>query len=467
MEKREIVIIGAGPAGMAAAVRLNELGYRDVLVLEKENSAGGVLRQCIHSGFGLTKFGKNYTGPEYRHIYEEMLLNTDVGLMTGATVMEAVSVDTYNCSCSPEERINDSVLNVVVRAQTASGAESFAASAVIIASGCRERGRGALGIAGTRPAGVFTAGTAQGMMNLRNVKVGNRVVIIGSGDIGLIMARRFTLEGSRVICVVEKENVCGGLERNRRECLVDFGIPLLLNTVVCRINGRKRVTSVVIRNEDGAEKEVECDTVIISAGLEPEDSFAEKNTKGMFYCGNALYVHDLVDDVSECGENTAMDVAGFLLAQMKKKDFDSAFSSENIEEMRKKRRDYVAKIRIEKNNTKDEGRYIVCTQCPNGCRIDTQNFTGGKCEKGAVFARDEVENPKRILTSSVRISGSERTVSVRTEEAIPLSQIMQSMKVINTMHVAVPVHTGDVICENFNNLGTRLIATGSEMSMNP
>lgn len=444
MEKKEIVIVGAGPAGMAAAVKLCEMGFRDLAVIEKESRPGGVLNQCIHPGFGLERFGKNYTGPEYRAIYEEALEESGAELMTETTVMSVEPGDGF----------------ILVSAQSAEGTVEFGADAVILASGCRETGRGALGIAGSRPAGIYTAGTAQGMMNLRNTRVGSRIVIIGSGDIGLIMARRFTLEGSEVVCIVEKEPVCGGLERNLKECVEDFGIPLLTDSVVCRINGKKRVESVIVRSSSGEETEYPCDTVILSAGLVPEDGMADKNTEGLFFCGNALYVHDLVDDVSQCGEDAAMDAAGYLLAKMKGKTFDSQYAASNVETMRKERRDFVEKRKRSRMESREKDRdYIICTMCPNGCRINIRDFTGGKCSRGEAYARNETENPRRILTSTVRIKDTGDIVSVRTDRPVPLSLIKEGMKIIGSIEVGAPVKLNQVLAEDFLEKGTRLVTT--------
>ncbi|MDO4482661.1 MAG: FAD-dependent oxidoreductase [Bacillota bacterium] len=444
MERKEIVIVGAGPAGMAAAVKLCDMGFRDLVIIEKESRPGGVLNQCIHPGFGLVRFGKNLTGPEYKALYEDALKESGAELLTETTVMSVEKGSGY----------------IRVLAQTPDGEAEFGADAVILASGCRETGRGALGIAGSRPAGIYTAGTAQGMMNLRNTKVGSRIVIIGSGDIGLIMARRFTLEGSRVVCIVEKESVCGGLERNLKECVEDFGIPLLTESVVCRINGRKRVESVAVRNRSGEETEYLCDTVILSAGLVPEDGMADKSIEGLFFCGNALYVHDLVDDVSQCGEDAAMDTAGYLLAKMRGKSFESAYAASNVETARKERRAFLEqrkKSRMESrfNNTE----YIICTMCPNGCRINAVDFTGGKCSRGEAYARSEAENPKRILTGSVRIKGTGDIVSVRTDRPVPLNLFREGMRIIGSIDVEAPVGLNQVLAEDFLEKGTRLITT--------
>lgn len=450
MERKETIVVGAGPAGMAAAVQLCEMGFRDVLIIEKESGPGGVLRQCIHPGFGLTRFGKNLTGPEYKALDEERLYGSGAELCFNTTVMDIRQGEKEG---------------IVLSAHTPEGIKEYMADAVILASGCRETGRGALEIPGTRPAGIFTAGTAQAMMNLKNTKVGNRIVIVGSGDIGLIMARRFTLEGSEVLCVVEKSEICGGLDRNKKECLEDFGIPLLTSSTVSCIKGKKRVSAVVVRDKDGNEQEYLCDTVILSAGLIPEDSMAERDIEGLFYCGNVLYVHDLADDVSVSGEEAAIDAAGYLIAKMKGKNFDSKYSSSNVGSARDERRAFLAERNALKLKESSSGRkYIICTMCPNGCRIDADNFTGGRCSKGEAYARNEKLDSKRILTSTVKVKGTGDVIGVRTDRPIPKTLMMEGMKLIRDIEADQSVKVNDVIAEDFLVKGVKLTASDSYRS---
>lgn len=324
--KHDIVIIGGGPAGLAAAISAWESGARDVLILEREPELGGILNQCIHSGFGLHTFKEELTGPEYAARFIEKAAQLEIPHWLSTTVVDL-------------QRQGDSLFVTCVSRER--GLQVVEAGAVVLAMGCRERPRGALNIPGTRPAGIFSAGTAQRLVNLEGYLPGREVVILGSGDIGLIMARRMTLEGAKVKCVAELMPYSGGLKRNIVQCLDDFGIPLKLSHTVVDIQGKERVTGVTIAQVDehnkpipGTEEHIPCDTLLLSVGLLPENELSkavgvelstvtggptvneslETNIPGVFACGNVLHVHDLVDYVSEEAQQAGRHAAAFVVA---------------------------------------------------------------------------------------------------------------------------------------------------------
>jgi thioredoxin reductase len=310
----DLAIIGSGPAGLAAAVKAKQKGIKDLVVFERDERPGGILPQCIHNGFGLEKLKEDLTGPEYADRYVKMAEALHIHMELDTMVLE---VD------------KDRTLTAVSEQR---GLRKYQCQSIILAMGCRERPRGAIGIPGTRPAGIFTAGQAQRLVNIEGYMPGKKIVILGSGDIGMIMARRLTLEGAQVKAVVEILPYASGLIRNEVQCLHDFNIPLLLNHTVSEIHGDKRVEGVTIVEVDsawnhiqGTEQFMDCDTLLLSVGLIPENElskmagvsidpktggsfvndFLETNVKGIFSCGNVLHVNDLVDNVSTEGEIAA------------------------------------------------------------------------------------------------------------------------------------------------------------------
>ena len=322
MKHVQLAIIGGGPAGLAAAAAARKAGVEDLLIIERDRELGGILNQCIHAGFGLHTFSRELTGPEYARRFADQVRELNIPYLLNTMVLDL----------SP-----DRVLTLTGRE---TGLVQLSADAVILAMGCRERPRGALNIPGCRPAGIYSAGTAQRLVNMEGLMTGRDVVILGSGDIGLIMARRMTLEGAKVHAVAEVMPYSGGLKRNIVQCLEDFGIPLYLSTTVVDIHGRERLEGVTLAQVDGnrrpipgTERDIPCDTLLLSVGLLPENELSQQagvrldtvpggpevgddlstSVPGVFACGNVLHVHDLVDNVSHEAEVAGTAAARFAL----------------------------------------------------------------------------------------------------------------------------------------------------------
>ena len=326
MQEKEVIIIGGGAAGLAAAVACKQKRIEDILIIERGDYLGGILQQCIHDGFGLEKFHTSLAGPEYAQRYVDQVVDKKIPFLLNSMVV----------NLTPQKEV------IVINYR---GLQHYQAKVIILAMGCRERTRGAINIPGARPSGIYTAGVAQELINLKNYMVGEKIVVLGSGDIGLIMARRLTLEGAEVIMVAEKLPYSSGLPRNINQCLYDFDIPLLLSHTVVDIEGNGRLSGVTIAQLGkrggiipGTKRKIVCDTLLLSVGLIPEnelsreagivldnitggpqvDERGQTSVPGIFACGNVLQVHDIVDNVSLEAEYIVEGVAEYLEGKLTK-----------------------------------------------------------------------------------------------------------------------------------------------------
>lgn len=461
-----IAVIGGGPAGLAAALSAKESGVSEVLIMERDSELGGILNQCIHNGFGLHTFKEELTGPEYAVRYIDKIKQAEIPYMLNTMVVDISAGEKKIITAMNEEK----------------GLFQIEAEAVILAMGCRERPRGQLNIPGHRPAGIYAAGTAQKLVNIEGCMPGREVVILGSGDIGLIMARRMTLQGAVVKLVAEIMPYSGGLRRNIVQCLDDFGIPLKLSHTVTDIHGKERVTGVTVARVDekgapisGTEEVMDCDTLLISCGLIPENELSqaagakmdavtggpvvnaelETTSEGIFACGNVLHVHDLVDNVSKEAKKAGEYAASYILHR--DRDWGEALRPKIPE-----------KNKVTLPDNRDVNHQMICIRCPVGCLIsvvkeeeDLLSITGNSCPKGEEYAGKEMTAPTRMLTSFVKVTGgNHEVVSVKASEEVPKNKIFDCMEEIRYTRVKAPVNVGDIIIENVAETGINMIATG-------
>lgn len=414
----DLAVVGGGPAGMAAALKAREEGIEKIIILERADTLGGILEQCIHTGFGLHYFGEELSGPEYAGRFIKKVSETDIDVKVDTMVLD-ISDDNVVTACNKED-----------------GLLTIKAKAIVLAMGCRERPRGALSIAGCRASGIMTAGTAQKYVNIDGYMPGKTVVILGSGDIGLIMARRMTLEGAKVKAVCELMPYSGGLTRNIVQCLEDFDIPLRLSCTVVSTHGKDRLEGVTVANVDehlkpipGTEEYIPCDTLMLSVGLIPEnelsknagieldritngpsvDEYRETLHKGVFACGNVLQVHDLVDYVTEESQIAGEGAAKFIKGEKKSGDYINTQGTNGVR--------YIVPQRINKETDKDVKLYFRVGQVFKNVKLVV------KCGDEVIMSKNkkkmtpgEMENVL-IKLDTVKSLPANSTLTVTIEEA--------------------------------------------------
>jgi len=430
----DCVIVGGGPAGMSAAIALSKLGIEDVLVIERNDALGGILNQCIHLGFGLSRYHEDCSGPEYARALGREFAETGIESRLGAMVLEI------------------SKSRAVKVMSSAAGYEELRAKSVIVSTGCRERTRDNLEIAGTRPAGVFTAGQAQTLVNMKGFRIGERAIIQGSGDIGMIMARRLATEGCAVLGVYERLPYLSGLVRNKVQCLDHFNIPVSFGAQICEIVGKDRVEGVFIERVDSEQRPIagtrefhDCDTVLFSVGLIPEidilrsshvvpasarsaavNSHFELGGSGIFLCGNALHINDLADNASSEGETVAGHVATYLRDPKKYKETQSEttpYAPLTVD----KSHDRAFFEVLERDGTK------VCIGCPRGCVISESKAT---CRRGEAYFKESKRGKFQRLTTTISAgnSGNHRRLPVKSLEAIEAGDFAKVKRKLERAH---------------------------------
>ena len=462
----DVVVIGGGSAGMAAACAVAESSAASVLVVEREEYLGGVLPQCVHDGFGLYVYGESLTGPEYAHRWQRRLEAAGVDVALATTVLQL-------------RRDAQAGFAVDAIGQALGGRVLMHAASVVCATGCRERSRGAMQIPGTRPAGVFTAGTAQYMVNVADQLPGDKVVILGSGDIGLIMARRMTLEGAEVRMVLGQEAT--GLLRNHVQCIQDFHIPIRYGWGLAKVHGRGQLKGVTIAPMDASgrldlsrHEYIRCNVLLIACGLIPErevlqgledDGELPGERQGLFACGNANVPHDLVDQVSQEGVQVGQRVVDYLA---RAGVLSAAQARELPDDLARLAARHISEPSGRMSEVGQEApvgaQRLVCTKCPTGCIVTVLpdgRVEGATCPRGEEFARAEVAHPERVFTGTVRVAGaSAPLVAVRTAAPVPRGRLFDVARACRRLVVAAPVTSGQVLVRDVAGTGVALVATG-------
>ena len=469
--KTDIAVIGGGPAGLAAALEAKKRGA-DVLILERDMELGGILQQCIHDGFGLHRFNKRMSGNQYAQVFIDEVLNSNINVKLDTMVLEIIpgapnsEKTIYACNKT------DGMLEIKSRA-------------VILAMGCRERTASQVLIYGSRPVGVLTAGSIQRYINMEGFLPGKTAVILGSGDIGLIMARRMTLEGVTVKGVYEVMPTPSGLTRNIVQCLDDYGIPLALSTTVTRVSGKKRLESVTTAKVDanlqpipGTEETIPCDLLALAVGLIPENELSQlagikidpktkgpvldnafsTSVPGIFACGNVAAVFDLVDYVSQSAEIAAENAVAYLTGAPPN-------TKTSLAEMTHKA-EYGAQEVFTQKESGDK-KYFTCIVCPNSCRLEVWedseiHVSGHKCKRGIDYGVNEYKNPMRMLTTTVAVTNAllPRLPVISTNE-VPKNKLKDCLDILYKLSVAAPVTCGQIVVQNICGTGVDIIASRS------
>lgn len=450
MKTYDLIIIGGGPAGISCATSAYKKGVKNILLIERRNYTGGILNQCIHDGFGLLSKGTSLTGPEFAMSLEEELKTTKVQVETGA----------YVCDIEYE---NDPY--EVTYISNKSELICCTGKSIVIATGCRERPYGSLKIPGTRPSGIFSAGSAQYMMNVQNILPGRKVVILGLGDIGMIMARRLRIEGAKVKMILGLEMT--GLERNFKNCIEDLHIPCKVNHTVLSVHGHGRLKGVTIAPLDNNKqpileksKYISCDTLLVAAGLIPEDELAPKESKkGVYLCGNVHKIFSLVDHVKEEGTLTGLKVAAYINGSTSDLKANIKFYEDILSENDK-----------QKNNREDTD-YVTCIKCPKECHLhiikDINNkivVTGNNCPLGEEYGLSLMDSPSIVLTTTVKVKDEDFTLlPVRSNKPIPVSLIKDVRNILKSK--VIPAETPDGFClvENICNTGADIYVTNKNL----